>query len=79
MPTTAIPKKSENLLKRSRNAKNIKNVERVTTKPLSGEYLLDDMKAYHKTVTASPESARAFLTRLGVLTANGKTKKLIRG
>ena len=46
---------------------------------LTGQALLIDMKAYHKKVAASPRSARAFLTRLGVITSDGKAKKLIRG
>jgi imidazolonepropionase-like amidohydrolase len=46
---------------------------------LTGQALLVDMQAYHKRVAATPESARAFLTRLGVMTSDGKAKKLIRG
>jgi imidazolonepropionase-like amidohydrolase len=46
---------------------------------LTGQALLIDMQAYHKRVAATPESARAFLTRLGVMTSDGKAKKLIRG
>ncbi|MHB1657184.1 MAG: hypothetical protein ACYCSZ_12555 [Burkholderiales bacterium] len=48
-------------------------------RPLSGPALLEDMAAYRKAVSATPESAREFLTRLGVLTRSGKPKKLIRG
>ena len=46
---------------------------------LTGQALLDDMDAYRKQVTSSPEAARSFLKRLGVLTKGGKTKTLIRG
>lgn len=45
---------------------------------LVGEALLEDMRAYRAKVTASPEAARDFLQRLGVLTADGKTRTLIR-
>lgn len=45
---------------------------------LTGQALLDDMEAYRKEITATPESARAFLVRLGVLTTSGKRKQLIR-
>jgi hypothetical protein len=37
------------------------------------------MNLYRKQVVASPESARDFLIRLGVMTIDGRTKKLIRG
>ena len=43
------------------------------------EDLIADMRSFRKTVTASPEAARAFLVRAGLLTKNGKTKQLIRG
>lgn len=46
---------------------------------LTGQALLDDMEAYRKKVAATPKSARVFLIRLGVMTSNGKAKKLIRG
>ena len=46
---------------------------------LTGQALLDDMEAYRKKVAATPDSARSFLTRLGVMTPSGKAKKLIRG
>ena len=46
---------------------------------LTGQALLDDMEAYRKKVAATPDSARSFLTRLGVMTPSGKVKKLIRG
>jgi len=48
-----------------------------TNNILIGQALLDNMKAYRKKVTATPDSARSFLTRLGVMTPNGKVKKLI--
>lgn len=44
---------------------------------LSGQALLDDMASYGKKVAATPESARDFLRRLGVLTKDGKRKDLI--
>lgn len=44
---------------------------------LSGQALLDDMAAYGKKVTATPDSARDFLRRLGVLTKDGKRRDLI--
>lgn len=44
---------------------------------LSGQDLLDDMASYGKKVSATPESARDFLRRLGVLTKDGKRKDLI--
>jgi hypothetical protein len=37
------------------------------------------MEAYRKKVAATPDSARDFLIRLGVMTPKGKAKKLIRG
>ena len=45
---------------------------------LTGQALLDDMGAYRRQVTSSPEAAQSFLQRLGVLTKGGKTKTLIR-
>ena len=48
------------------------------TKVLEGEALLKDMRAYRKKVTASPAAARKFLVELGVLTPDGKKKRLIR-
>jgi len=44
---------------------------------LSGQALLDDMTAYGKKVAATPDSARDFLHRLGVLTKDGKRRDLI--
>lgn len=41
--------------------------------------LLDDMEAFRREVTASPEAARAFLIGAGLLTKSGKQKQLIRG
>ncbi len=51
----------------------------ILDQPLTGKALLADMKAYGKQVSASPEGARDFLTRLGVMTPSGKVKTLIRG
>lgn len=48
-------------------------------KPLTGTALLKDMHAYGKKVSATRESARDFLTQLGVLDRNGKQRTLIRG
>ncbi len=47
------------------------------TRCLSGQALLDDMAAYGKKVAATPDSARNFLRRLGVLTKDGQRKDLI--
>jgi transcriptional regulator of met regulon len=57
----------------------VESVVRVSGVLLSGQALLDDMDAYRRQVTASPEAAQSFLKRLGVLTKGGKTKTLIRG
>jgi hypothetical protein len=59
---------------RSRTAKPAKAGQMLT-----GQALLKDMNLYRKQVVASPESARDFLIRLGVMTIDGRTKKLIRG
>lgn len=45
---------------------------------LSGQELIDDMEQYRKEVTATPEAARSFLRRLGVIDKNGKPQRLIR-
>jgi hypothetical protein len=83
MPTSTVRKitsKSEASAARSKagNALNIKRSS-LDSKFLSGEALLIDMQAYRKKVAATPETAKAFLTRLGVMSASGKAKKLIRG
>ncbi|MDY0046038.1 MAG: hypothetical protein RBS10_01340 [Thauera propionica] len=44
---------------------------------LSGKALLDDMEAFRKEVTATPEAAREALRRIGVLGKDGKLKRLI--
>ncbi len=41
--------------------------------------LLDDMEAFRRKVTATPETARAFLIGAGLITKSGKPKQLIRG
>ncbi|MBK8640441.1 MAG: hypothetical protein IPN92_19940 [Chromatiaceae bacterium] len=46
---------------------------------MQGHELLEDMEAYRAKVAASPESARNFLVRLGVMTAEGTLKTLIHG
>ena len=51
----------------------------VRNSSLTGEKLRDDMKDHRQTVTASRDSARGFLERVGVLTPKGKLKQLIRG
>jgi len=48
-------------------------------KMLTGEDLLHDMEAYGRKVSATPEAARDFLTRLGALDKHGKRRNLIRG
>ena len=45
---------------------------------LSGQALLDDMRAFSKEISATPESAKAFLVSMGVMTKSGKRKNLIR-
>jgi len=40
--------------------------------------LLDDMEVFRRQVTASPEAARAFLYKAGLITKTGKQKQLIR-
>ncbi|MDY0072960.1 MAG: hypothetical protein RBR77_09960 [Thauera sp.] len=44
---------------------------------LTGQALLDDMEAFRKEVTATPEAAREALRRIGVLAEDGKLKRLI--
>ncbi len=44
---------------------------------LTGQALLDDMEAFRKEVTATPEAAREALRRIGVLGEDGKPKRLI--
>lgn len=46
---------------------------------ISRQQLLLDMESYRQEVVATPTSARNFLTRLGVMTSDGRSKKLIRG
>ena len=46
--------------------------------PLAANALLADMQAHSRQVTATPDTARDFLTRVGVLTPSGKLKQLIR-
>jgi hypothetical protein len=46
--------------------------------PLAANALLADMQAHRRQVTATPDTARDFLMRLGVLTPSGKLKQLIR-
>jgi hypothetical protein len=51
----------------------------VTPNILTGQALLDDMQAYRKKVASSKKTATKFLQQMGVLTSNGKAKRLIRG
>lgn len=74
--TTPTRKKPAKPVARARASVSAKAV---AIKQLTGQALLKDMKAYHEKVAATPESARGFLTRLGVMTSDGKSKKLIRG
>lgn len=60
---------------KARNARQ----ERHDYRALSGKALLDDMEQYRKEVTATPETARETLRRIGVLDKNGKLKRLICG
>lgn len=46
---------------------------------IGGQALLKDMDSYREKVSASPDAARGFLTRLGVMTLDGTLKTLIRG
>lgn len=46
---------------------------------LTGQALLDDMKRYGDKVSASPEAARDFLRRVGVIDSIGRRRSLIRG
>jgi len=51
----------------------------VAPRELSGQALLDDMAAYRKKISASPEAARDFLVRLGVMDPDGTLKTLTDG
>lgn len=81
MPTATATtrKKPAKPAARARAGVSVKANSVSAIKQLTGQALLRDMKAYHKKVAATPESARSFLTRLGVITSDGKAKKLIRG
>lgn len=46
---------------------------------LTGQALLNDMEEFRKEVTATPETAREALRRIGVLGKDGRPKLLIRG
>jgi hypothetical protein len=48
----------------------------VAPRELTGQALLDDMEAYRKEVSATPEAARSFLIRLGVMDPDGTMKTL---
>lgn len=76
--TTAITSSRKKLAKQARLSASA-GCSTVRGQSLTGRALLDDMEAYRKEVSATPESAREFLTRLGVMTSSGKIKKLIRG
>lgn len=70
--TTAIQKK---ISKPSVNSKS-KAGSVLRVQLLTGQALLKDMKAYRKKVASTPESARDFLTRLGVKSTSGKAKAI---
>lgn len=74
-PEVTMPRTATSTLYRIRRSS-----EPVTgqTRVLEGDALVKDMRAYGKKVSASPAAARKFLTELGVLTADGKRKNLIR-
>lgn len=58
-----------------------KELATATSSPLrmlTGRALIDDMEAFRKEVTATPEAAREALRRIGVLGKDGKLKRLIR-
>jgi NAD-specific glutamate dehydrogenase len=76
--TTTTRKKSTKPVARTRVTKSVK-ASALNNQMLTGQALLKDMKLYSKKVVATPKSAREFLTRLGVMTTDGKSKKLIRG
>lgn len=67
--TTAIPRKKRTVTPRKTTA----------TVFATHDELLDDMRAFKKEVTATPDAAMAFLKRAGLVTASGKPKQLIRG
>jgi transcriptional regulator of met regulon len=62
-----------------RTAKKPALTAKAAARDLTGQALLNDMQAYRDKVTASPAAARDFLMGLGVLTEQGKSKRLIRG
>jgi hypothetical protein len=70
---SATQRKSAKSTVSSRTSTSVK-----ASQTLTGQALLKDMQQYHKQVVATPKSARDFLTRLGVMTSDGKAKKLIR-
>lgn len=81
--TTAVTRSPSKTTKRpegksvTRTAK--KSTSTLCGQVLTGAALLADMNAYRQEITATPDTARNFLVRLGVMTKSGKTKKLIRG
>ena len=79
MPTATATSRKKPAKPAARAGASVKANSESGIKQLTGQALLKDMKAYHKKVAATPESARDFLTRLGVMTSDGKAKKLIRG
>ncbi len=80
MTTVAIAKSRRKAQKTTEAAKPVKRLD-ITRRAFATTHqdLLDDMKAFRREVTASPEAARAFLIRAGLLTKTGKQKQLIRG
>ena len=76
MPTRSDKKsKIRNSAGKTQAAKALGNVS-VAPRELAGQALLDDMEAYRNEVTATPEAARNFLIRLGVMTPDGSMKTL---
>lgn len=75
--TANVVKKPSKSLAQARTNRTVAH-QPVSAQLLTRKALLADMKAYGKKVSATPETARDFLTRLGVMTRSGKLKKLIR-
>jgi hypothetical protein len=79
--TTRTGKSGKKIKKSGVKTKATKTLKNVTIVPreLSGQALLDDMAAYRKKISASPEAARDFLVRLGVMDPEGNLKTLTHG
>jgi hypothetical protein len=79
MTTAVTAKPIRKAAKMITTSKPVKGKSVVYRKLATHQDLLDDMVAFRREVTASPDTARAFLIRAGLLTKNGKQKQLIRG